>query len=104
MELGGDYGILIVVVFESEGSFKMGNKVRTDFLFEQPSLLSGVARVIDLWGSLDSYNQSEDPEQADCLAMYADWRMVGQDLMEVIDQEAKSFYEAKERQLTLNIP
>lgn len=81
----------------------MGNKVKTDFLFAQPSLLSGCARVIDLWGHLDAYNESANPEQADSVAMYSDWRVIGQDLMEVIDLEFCAFQEAKEKQLSLDL-
>lgn len=50
------------------------------FLFAMPSPLSGAARLLDLFGQLDSYNQAPTPNEADALALRADWRMVGQDL------------------------
>jgi hypothetical protein len=42
----------------------------TDFLFARPSLLRGMARVVDLGGRLDSfaYNFSSTPEEAADLA------------------------------------
>lgn len=54
--------------------------VFTDFLFAQPSWLSGVARVIDLGASFDEYNVSATPARADARALSADWRVIGQDL------------------------
>jgi len=56
-------------------------EVRGDFLFAQPSLWSGLARWLDLSGRFDSYNVSPDGEIADALALYSDWRAVGQELL-----------------------
>ncbi len=59
----------------------MGSNVLTsDFLFVRPSLMRGFARTLDLMGSLDSYNWSGSGEDADVLAMRADWSMVGTDI------------------------
>lgn len=55
-------------------------EVRSDFLFARPSLWSGLARWLDLSGRFDFYNISPDGETADALALYADWRTVGQEL------------------------
>jgi len=52
----------------------------TDFLFVMPSFFHGFARTLDMWGSLNSYNQSATPAEADARAMYNDWAMVGEDL------------------------
>ncbi len=52
----------------------------TDFLFEQPCFASGVASVLDLWGTLDSYNISKTGEIADTKALLNDWYNVGDDL------------------------
>ena len=64
----------------------MGNKVKSDFLFAQPSLASGVARVFDLFGQFDEYNRSETPEEADAKAIASDWLVVGQDIADAIEQ------------------
>ena len=60
----------------------MGRKVQSDFLFAQPSFLSGAARIIDLWGQFDDYNPSDSPAEADAKALAADWLVVGQDIGE----------------------
>ncbi len=56
------------------------NPMDTAFLFATPSLWSGMARVLDICGQFDSYNASEAAETADAKALYADFRMIGQDL------------------------
>jgi len=65
----------------------MNKTVKTDFLFAQPSLLSGAARAFDLWGQLDEYNRSETPAEADAKAIAADWLIVGQDLADAIEEQ-----------------
>lgn len=64
----------------------MGNKVKSDFLFAQPSFASGAARVFDLFGQFDEYNRSETPEEADAKAIASDWMVIGQDLANAIEQ------------------
>ena len=59
--------------------------MQTTFLFASPSLLSGVARLLDLGARFDSYNGSETGETADAAALYSDFRMVGQDLQEAME-------------------
>lgn len=54
--------------------------MRTDYLFAMPSVWSGAARVLDLFGVFDAYNDSDRPELADARAIYSDWRITGQDL------------------------
>lgn len=64
--------------------------VRTDHLVEQPSLMSGIVRVVDLFGQYDGYNISLTPRQADALALYGDWRVIGQDLWCTMDRARQS--------------
>ena len=64
----------------------MGSKVKTDFLFAQPSFASGAARVFDLFGQFDGYNISETPAEADARAIAADWIVVGQDIADAMEQ------------------
>jgi hypothetical protein len=66
-----------------EGSIM--NKVKSDFLFAQPSFASGAARVVDLWGQLDAYNDSESGMEADAKAIAADWIVVGDDLVAAME-------------------
>jgi hypothetical protein len=66
--------------------------VKTDFLFAQPSHLSGAGRLLDFAGLFDSYNVSCDENHADMFAMFADWRVTGQDIkqaMETIEHESR---------------
>ena len=62
----------------------------TDFLFAQPSFLSGFGRTLDLHGSFVEYNVCRTGDEADTQAMICDWLMTQQDLDEcwtrVIDQ------------------
>jgi hypothetical protein len=65
----------------------MGSKVKSDFLFAQPSGLSGCARTIDLFGVFDEYNSSDTTTEADAKAIASDWLIVGQDLMDAVRSE-----------------
>jgi hypothetical protein len=58
----------------------MGRKLKSDFLVEQPSLHSGVARLFDFYGLYDAYNRSPNEAQADAMALLSDWMIVGEDL------------------------
>lgn len=58
----------------------------TDFLYARPSFLEGMARTLDFAGVLNEYNESMSAEQADYLAMRADWRAVGEDLRHAVEQ------------------
>jgi hypothetical protein len=72
----------------------------TDFLFASPSFLTGVARLFDLAGVFDSYNESLGPDRADALATFADWRTTGEDLARVM---AAYREEAAPQQLRLDL-
>jgi len=52
----------------------------TDFLFTQPSFLSGVASVLDLGGTLNNPNTSRDTIGADFMALRSDWLTVGNEI------------------------
>ena len=57
---------------------------RSTFLFAGHSFLSGAGRTLDLMGVLDEYNRSQTGADADALAIYNDWAIVGEDLMQAI--------------------
>lgn len=59
----------------------MFTRKSSDFLFARPSFLSGVARVIDIGGTFDVYNTSDDPDR---IAIKSDWLIVGRDIEEAI--------------------
>jgi len=52
----------------------------TDYLFAHPSFLGGMARCLDLGDTLTEYNQALTGEQADRVAIQADWMAVGEDI------------------------
>jgi len=64
----------------------MNKRVKTDFLFAQPSLASGAARVLDLGSQFEDYNRCDTTDEADGKAIAADWLVVGQDLSDAIEQ------------------
>jgi len=61
------------------------------YLFARPSFLEGVARVFDIGGVFDAYNESKTPVEADTKAMLHDWMMVGSDISHAFKE-----YELKE--------
>jgi hypothetical protein len=60
----------------------------TDLLFAMPSMLYGLARLLDIGGMFEAYNEMPDPAQADAVALYSDFRAVGEDLGAAIAQAA----------------
>lgn len=62
---------------------------RTDFLYARPSFLGGVARTLDLGGTLKEYNQSPDADTADAKALASDWFIVGSDIRTAINDYVK---------------
>jgi hypothetical protein len=58
----------------------MINKIKSDFLVATPSFASGAGRLLDWYGLYDSYNVSRSGQEADAKAMFADWRVVGEDI------------------------
>jgi hypothetical protein len=61
----------------------------TSFLFAKPSFIEGFARIIDLGTTLDEYNESITPEQADFLAIRNDWEVIGKDIVIAFEDEEK---------------
>lgn len=49
-------------------------------LFARPSFWEGMARVLDLGATLQSYNLNRTGEEADFAALSGDWNMVGRDI------------------------
>lgn len=68
------------------------------FLFARPSLLVGVAQIIDFGNTLFVYNESNTPSQADYMATKSDWIAVGEDL-----RTAVARVEQNHRQLQPNL-
>ena len=45
----------------------------SDFLYARPSFLEGMARVMDIGGALNEYNNFLSDEDADFVALWMDW-------------------------------
>jgi len=58
--------------------------MRSDYLLAMPSWLSGAARSLDLAGQFDEYNESPTEESADARALFCDWRIVGESLLDAM--------------------
>jgi len=58
----------------------------SDILYARPSFVEGMARALDLGGTLTEYNQSPTGAQADSYALRADWRAVSHDLVSAFEQ------------------
>jgi hypothetical protein len=56
----------------------------TTFLYAKPSFIEGVARLFDFSGSLNIYNCSDSPQQADSKAIASDWITVGCDIKRAV--------------------
>jgi len=52
----------------------------TDFLYARPSIMEGVGRNMDFFGSMNSYNYSENGDEADKIALTNDLLAVYLDL------------------------
>lgn len=52
----------------------------TDILLPRTGFLVGIGRVLDIGAGLSCYNYALTPEEADFIALYADWRTIGNDL------------------------
>ena len=56
------------------------------FLFSNPSSAEGCARILDFGNTLNVYNYSPSSEEADYLALWADWCAVGADMQSALDK------------------
>jgi hypothetical protein len=63
-------------------------------LFAQPSFLEGLARLIDVGGTLNEYEHMVSPEEANFLAIEADWEAVGEDIVAAIEKFRRRHREA----------
>lgn len=54
---------------------------KTTHLFATPSFLEGVARTLDIGATLEVFNTSKTPNEADAKAIKKDWEAVGEDIL-----------------------
>jgi hypothetical protein len=48
----------------------------TDYLFARPSFMEGMGRNFDILGTMNRYNYAKTGEEADRIALMADWAAV----------------------------
>lgn len=61
----------------------------SQFLYATPSFLEGLGRLFDFGGTLTEFNYALTEEQAEYLAMRADWQATGDDLRRAMDAFGK---------------
>jgi len=62
-------------------------------IFRSPSFFKGMARVVNIFGGLDAYKYTDDPDSE---LINRDWHSVGNDLQEEINTyERKSNYQIR---------
>ena len=59
----------------------------SDALYATPSFLEGAARIMDVTSSMDAYNSSPTPEEADGVSLAMDWAAVGHYIRSAADEE-----------------
>lgn len=62
-------------------------------LYAKPSFIEGIARLVDIGGTLNEYNCSCNEQEADYFAILSDWEAVGQDIIYAMKQFAKEHQE-----------
>ncbi len=62
------------------------DQIESDYLFARPSFMEGAARIMDLSGSLNTYNYSRNGAEADARALAQDWRAIGRDVRAALEE------------------
>jgi len=65
---------------------KKQKRYNTGFLFSTPSFLSGAGTVLNLAGNFYEFNSSDSGFEADQKAIENDFRMIGQDIYDVVEK------------------
>ncbi len=61
-------------------------KTLSRYNFIRPSFFEGMARVLDLGGTIHLYKPSVNEPEANAKAMASDWEMLGEDLRTVMGE------------------
>ena len=62
------------------------DELQSDYLFARPSFIEGFGRIIDLSGSLNTYNVSRTGDEADARAIFEDWNAIGHYVVVSLEQ------------------
>lgn len=55
----------------------------TDFLFAKPSVISGIATCVDLYGIYHAYNKTKNPDD---VALLMDWITISRDFKNAFNE------------------
>ena len=66
-------------------------KYITGFLFTSPSFLTGAGTVINLAGNYYEFNTCSSGIEADEMAIEHDFRMIGQDITDIMEDIGKKY-------------
>jgi hypothetical protein len=72
---------------------RIGNTIMsnyTDLLYNRPTFFGGMARCLDIGGTLREFNTSPTGQDADRIALASDWYAIGEDMRQTVCQKAKS--------------
>ena len=83
---GGNDPFDAVGIIGTRGVDLSSREPRSSFLFADPSIIEGLARLLDIGGTLNEYNRSEDP---DGIALAMDWKMIAADLQRAYERLEK---------------
>jgi hypothetical protein len=64
---------------------KKQKRYKTDYLFSNPSFLSGAGTVMNLAGNYYQFNTFDTDFEADSKAIENDFRMIGQDIFDAVE-------------------
>lgn len=67
----------------------------TSYIYSDSGFLVGMGSILNISGNYFDYNYCSSPEEADRKALKSDWKMVGQDIYDVMDLEASKQLLAK---------
>lgn len=62
------------------------DELQSDYLFARPSFVEGVARMLDVSSSMNTYNTFPTGDEADARAVYQDWRALAHDVRVALEQ------------------
>lgn len=62
------------------------DQLESDYLYARPSFIEGAARMVDVSGSLNTYNYSRNGAEADARAICQDWSAIGHDVYVALEQ------------------
>lgn len=61
----------------------------TDLLYNRPTFWGGLARCLDVGGTLREFNTSPTGQDADRIALASDWYAIGDDMHRAIREHAE---------------